>query len=87
MKSNLENLTGENESLKKENQSLKAANASMNQTLTDQAKEIDQLRSDLLQLKNEHEKQNILLETLSGLLVSLFSLSLHIHVVFLSFFA
>ncbi|KAA3456307.1 transcription factor kayak-like [Gossypium australe] len=68
MKSNLENLTGENESLKKENQSLKAANASMNQTLTDQAKEIDQLRSDLLQLKNDHEKQNILLETLSGLL-------------------
>ncbi|XVF07147.1 hypothetical protein REPUB_Repub06bG0113600 [Reevesia pubescens] len=68
MQLNLETLTGENESLKKENEFLKTDNASMNQTLTDQAKEIVRLRSDLFHLKNEHEKQNVLVQTLSGLL-------------------
>ncbi|KAE8664314.1 RNA-directed DNA polymerase [Hibiscus syriacus] len=65
MQSNLENLARENDSLKEENQSLKQDNASMNQTLAKQAAMIDQLRSDLLQLKHSHDKQNVLLETLT----------------------
>ncbi|XWS59045.1 hypothetical protein CRYUN_Cryun08bG0087500 [Craigia yunnanensis] len=68
MQLNLETLTGENESLKKENEFLKKDNALMHQTLRDQAKEIDRLRNDLFQLKSEYEKQNVLLQTLSGLL-------------------
>ncbi|OMO51262.1 hypothetical protein CCACVL1_29899 [Corchorus capsularis] len=68
MQINLEILTVENDSLKKENESLKKANASMNQTLKDQAKEIDRLRNDLSQLKREWEKQNVLVQTLSGLI-------------------
>ncbi|KAL4285214.1 hypothetical protein GQ457_16G004190 [Hibiscus cannabinus] len=59
------NLTRENDSLKEENQSLKEDNASMNQTLTKQATMIDELRGDLLQLKRDHDKQNVLLETLT----------------------
>ncbi|KAE8683539.1 RNA-directed DNA polymerase [Hibiscus syriacus] len=69
MQLNMENLKGENDSLMKENESLKEANSLMNQTLRDQEKEIDQLRSDLLQIKYEYEKQNVLVQTLSGLLV------------------
>ncbi|XP_021283162.1 rab11 family-interacting protein 3-like isoform X2 [Herrania umbratica] len=68
MVSNLEMLMEENNSLKKENGSLKADNAMMNQTLGDQAKEIDQLRNNLSQLKSEYGKQNVLVQTLSGLL-------------------
>ncbi|GMJ02379.1 hypothetical protein HRI_003907100 [Hibiscus trionum] len=68
MQSNMENLKGENDSLKIENESLKDANSLMNQTLRDQEKEIEQLRSDLLQIKREYEKQNVLVQTLSGLL-------------------
>ncbi|XVE95835.1 hypothetical protein REPUB_Repub02eG0167800 [Reevesia pubescens] len=60
MQMNLENLTGENESLMNENKSLKKDDALMNQTLRDQAKEIDRLRSDLSWLKREYEKQNVL---------------------------
>ncbi|GMI97681.1 hypothetical protein HRI_003437400 [Hibiscus trionum] len=65
MQSNLGNLTRENYALKEENQSLKEDNASMNQTLTKQVAMIDQLRNDLLQLKQDHGKQNVLLETLT----------------------
>ncbi|XVE95832.1 hypothetical protein REPUB_Repub02eG0167600 [Reevesia pubescens] len=68
MQKNLENLTGENESLQNENESLKKDNALMNQTLRDQAKEIDWLRRDLSRLKHEHEMQNVLLQSLSGIL-------------------
>ncbi|XWS65358.1 hypothetical protein CRYUN_Cryun05aG0105900 [Craigia yunnanensis] len=68
MQSNLGMLTGENKSLKKENESLKRDNALMNETLRNQLKEIDQLRSDLFQLKREHEKQNVLVQTLSAFL-------------------
>ncbi|OMO60183.1 hypothetical protein COLO4_33910 [Corchorus olitorius] len=68
MQLNLEVLTVENDSLKKENESLKKANASMNRTLKDQEKEIDRLRNDLSQLKREWEKQNVLVQTLSGLI-------------------
>ncbi|KAE8653842.1 RNA-directed DNA polymerase [Hibiscus syriacus] len=68
MQFNMENLKGENDSLMKENESLKDANSLMNQTLRDQEKEIEQLRSDLLQIKCEYEKQNVLVRTLSGLL-------------------
>ncbi|KAL4311180.1 hypothetical protein GQ457_01G012960 [Hibiscus cannabinus] len=68
MQLNMENLKGENDSLKIENESLKDANSLMNQTLRDQEKEIEQLRSDLLQIKREYEKQNVLVQTLSGLL-------------------
>ncbi|KAK8595659.1 hypothetical protein V6N13_000359 [Hibiscus sabdariffa] len=59
------NLTRENDSLKEENQSLKEDNASINQTLTKQAAMIDELRGDLLQLKRDHDKQDVLLETLT----------------------
>ncbi|XVF40948.1 hypothetical protein PTKIN_Ptkin01aG0241900 [Pterospermum kingtungense] len=65
---NLGTLKVENESLKEENESLKSDNALMNETLTNQTKEIDRLRSDLFQLKREHEKQNVLVQTLSRLL-------------------
>ncbi|XVF40946.1 hypothetical protein PTKIN_Ptkin01aG0241800 [Pterospermum kingtungense] len=68
MQVNLGTLKEENESLKKENESLKLDNALMNETLTNQTKEIDRLRSDLFQLKRDHEKQNVLVQTLSGLL-------------------
>ncbi|KAB2046254.1 hypothetical protein ES319_D01G220900v1 [Gossypium barbadense] len=68
MQSNVENLKDENDSLKKENTSLLKDYSLMNQTLRDQEKEIEQLRNDLLQLKREHEKQNVLVLTLSGLL-------------------
>ncbi|XP_022766616.1 uncharacterized protein LOC111311475 isoform X2 [Durio zibethinus] len=68
MQVDLVNLKGENESLKKENESLRMDNSLMNQTLRDQEKEIDKLRSDLCQLKHEHEKQNVLVQTLSGIL-------------------
>ncbi|KAH1123011.1 hypothetical protein J1N35_006171 [Gossypium stocksii] len=68
MQSNVENLKEENDSLKKENTSLQKDYSLMNQTLRDQEKEIEQLRNDLLQLKREHEKQNVLVLTLSGLL-------------------
>ena len=80
----LETFIGENGSLKKENESLKMDNALMHQTLSNQAKEIDRLRNDLFQLKSEYEKQNVLLQTLSGLLVSLFLSALCIYVNFLS---
>ncbi|KAE8663443.1 RNA-directed DNA polymerase [Hibiscus syriacus] len=65
MQLDFENLTRENDSLKVENQSLKEDNASINQTLAKQAAMIDQLGSDLLQLKHDHSKQNVLLETLA----------------------
>ncbi|XP_039023844.1 uncharacterized protein LOC120156610 [Hibiscus syriacus] len=65
MQLNLGNLARENDFLKEENQSLKEDNASMNQTLTKQVAMIDQLRSDLLRLKRDHDKQNVLLETLA----------------------
>ncbi|XP_022743364.1 uncharacterized protein LOC111294351 [Durio zibethinus] len=68
MQSNLGMLTEENESLNKENESLKKDNASMKDTLRDQEKEIGRLKSDLFQLKHEHEKQNVLVQTLSELL-------------------
>ncbi|KAE8726922.1 RNA-directed DNA polymerase [Hibiscus syriacus] len=68
MQFHLEMLTRENESLKKENVSLKKNDGLMNETLTDQTKEIDRLRSDLFQLKHKNEKQNILVQTLSELL-------------------
>ncbi|XVF56244.1 hypothetical protein PTKIN_Ptkin06aG0103400 [Pterospermum kingtungense] len=68
MQLKLETLTGENDSLKKENESLKKDNALMHQTLSDQSKEIDQLKNDLFQLKSEYEKQNVLVQTLSGFL-------------------
>ncbi|EOY14248.1 hypothetical protein QUC31_010657 [Theobroma cacao] len=68
MESNLEVLRGENISLKKENERLKKDNAVMDQTLKDQAKEIDQLKNNLSQLKREYGKQNVLVQTLSGLL-------------------
>lgn len=71
MESNLEVLRGENNTLKKENERLKKDNAVMDQTLKDQAKEIDQLKNNLSQLKREYGKQNVLVQTLSGLLVSL----------------
>ena len=83
MQSELGMLTDENGSLKKENKSLKRDNTLMNQTLRDQAKEIDRLRNDLFQLKSEYEKQNVLVQTLSGLLVSLFLSTLFIYVNFL----
>ncbi|KAE8666891.1 RNA-directed DNA polymerase [Hibiscus syriacus] len=65
MQLDFENLNRENDSLKAENQSLKQDNASMNQTLAKQAAMIDQLRSDLLTLKHDNSKQNVLLETLT----------------------
>ncbi|XVE61062.1 hypothetical protein DITRI_Ditri06bG0009600 [Diplodiscus trichospermus] len=68
MQGNLETFKVENEHLKEENEFLKEDNGLMHQTLRDQAKEIDRLRSDLSQLKSEHEKQNVLVQTLSGLL-------------------
>ncbi|XP_022746109.1 uncharacterized protein LOC111296210 isoform X2 [Durio zibethinus] len=68
MQLNLETLTGENEYLKKENELFKKDNTLMHQTLRDQAKEIDRSRNDLFQLKSEYEKQNVLVQTLSGLL-------------------
>ncbi|XP_017623025.1 uncharacterized protein LOC108467066 isoform X2 [Gossypium arboreum] len=68
MQSNVENLKEENDSLKKENTSLLKDYSLMNRTLRDQEKEIEQLRNDLLQLKREHEKQNVLVLTLSGFL-------------------
>ncbi|KAE8731222.1 RNA-directed DNA polymerase [Hibiscus syriacus] len=74
MQLNMENLKGENDSLMKENESLKDANSLMNQTLKDQEKEIEQLKSDLLQIKCEYEKQNVLVQTLSGLLADPMSL-------------
>ncbi|XWS43083.1 hypothetical protein CRYUN_Cryun16bG0071100 [Craigia yunnanensis] len=61
-------LTDENGSLKEENKLLKRNNTLMNQTLRDQGKELDRLRNDLFQLKSEYEKQNVLVQTLSGLL-------------------
>ncbi|KAE8704666.1 RNA-directed DNA polymerase [Hibiscus syriacus] len=68
MQSNMENLKGENDSLKIENEALKDANSLMNQTLKDQENEIEKLRSDLVQIKREYEQQNVLVQTLSGLL-------------------
>ncbi|XP_039007686.1 uncharacterized protein LOC120135482 [Hibiscus syriacus] len=68
MQSNMENLKGENDSLKIENESLKEANSLMNQTLRDQEYEIEKLRSDFVQIKREYEQQNVLVQTLSGLL-------------------
>ncbi|KAK9005763.1 hypothetical protein V6N11_043183 [Hibiscus sabdariffa] len=68
MQSNLANLKGENDSLKKENDSLKDANSSLNQTLRDQENEIELLRSDLIKIKREYEQQNVLVQTLSGIL-------------------
>ncbi|KAK8705382.1 hypothetical protein V6N13_048985 [Hibiscus sabdariffa] len=70
MQSNLANLKGENDSLKKENDSLKDANSSLNQTLRDQENEIELLRSDLIKIKREYEQQNVLVQTLSGILES-----------------
>lgn len=72
MQGRLETLTRENVYLKKENESLKTDNDWMHRTLSDQAKEIDRLRNDLLRLKSEYEKQNVLVQTLSGILVSLY---------------
>ncbi|XVE61060.1 hypothetical protein DITRI_Ditri06bG0009500 [Diplodiscus trichospermus] len=69
MQFSLGTLTEENESLKKENESLKKDNTLMHRTLRDQEKEIDRLRNDFSQLKSEYEKQNVLVQTLSGLLV------------------
>lgn len=68
MQGRLETLTRENVYLKKENESLKTDNDWMHRTLSDQAKEIDRLRNDLLRLKSEYEKQNVLVQTLSGIL-------------------
>ncbi|XVE61054.1 hypothetical protein DITRI_Ditri06bG0009200 [Diplodiscus trichospermus] len=59
----LEILTDKNESLEKENESLKKDNASMHQTLREQGKEINRLKNDLLQLKSDYEKYNVLVQT------------------------
>lgn len=67
----LEMLTGENESLEKENVSLKEDSALMEQTVRDQAKEIGCLMIDAFQSKCENTKLNVLVQTLSELLVSL----------------
>ncbi|GKV24590.1 hypothetical protein SLEP1_g34183 [Rubroshorea leprosula] len=58
-------LKDENSNLKNENQSLKLENAYMIQNLQSKETEIFQLKSNLLELKCDHEKQNALVQILS----------------------
>ncbi|XVE61052.1 hypothetical protein DITRI_Ditri06bG0009100 [Diplodiscus trichospermus] len=65
MQLNLLALSKENESLKKQKESIEKYYALTHQTSRDQAKEIVQLRSDVFQLKNVCDKQNVLVQALS----------------------
>lgn len=68
METKLKMLNGENQNLKIENESLKRENVSMNEVLKSQAKEVDQLKTGLDQLKLEYEKQNSLVQRFSHML-------------------
>ncbi|GLT42702.1 hypothetical protein SLA2020_166880 [Shorea laevis] len=68
LKDNVEALTQENKAFREENRALKAENRRLNQAFLSQGEGMDKLKHDFNQLKLEYKKQNVLVQTLSGVL-------------------